>query len=367
MKKIICLISLSIIVFACSSNDDGNTSNDSFNRTALLTNLADNIIIPSYVNYQTKVNAFQAANTSFTTTPNIANLATLKTAWYEAFKAYQTIALYEIGKAEELSIKSYSNIYPTDAVGIQANIAAGNFNLNLLSQNARQGYAAMDYLLYGIGNSENEVVAYYSSNENAKQYLNAVILRLKTDIDTIVSDWQNNYRNQFVANNNTTATGSLSKIANSFVKSFEKDTRAAKVGIPAGKFSNGVLFANKTEAFYKNDCAKELLTIATQTSKDFFNGKHFGSSTNGESLKSYLDFLNTERNGQPLSLIINNQFNTALTSIGQLNASLSQQVASDNNKMLTVFDDLQQNVVYLKLDMFQAINITVDYIDADGD
>ena len=35
--------------------------------------------------------------------------------------------------------------------------------------------------------------------------------------------------------------------------------------------------------------------------------------------------------------------------------------------MLAAYDAIQQNVVYLKLDMMQALNITVDYVDSDGD
>jgi len=35
--------------------------------------------------------------------------------------------------------------------------------------------------------------------------------------------------------------------------------------------------------------------------------------------------------------------------------------------MLAAYDALQQNVVYVKLDMMQALNITIDYVDGDGD
>jgi hypothetical protein len=35
--------------------------------------------------------------------------------------------------------------------------------------------------------------------------------------------------------------------------------------------------------------------------------------------------------------------------------------------MITAFDQLQWNVVYFKTDMMPALNITVDYVDADGD
>jgi hypothetical protein len=34
--------------------------------------------------------------------------------------------------------------------------------------------------------------------------------------------------------------------------------------------------------------------------------------------------------------------------------------------MILAYDALQQNVIYTKLDMMQALNIT-DYIDSDGD
>ena len=85
------------------------------------------------------------------------------------------------------------------------------------------------------------------------------------------------------------------------------------------------------------------------------------------SLKSYLDFLNTVRDGQNLSTIINNQFNTINAANSNLSASFSSQVNSNNTLMISSFDQMQQNVVYFKLDMMQAFNITVDYVDADGD
>ena len=35
--------------------------------------------------------------------------------------------------------------------------------------------------------------------------------------------------------------------------------------------------------------------------------------------------------------------------------------------MLQTYDELQKNVVNMKVDMLQALNIRVDYVDADGD
>jgi hypothetical protein len=35
--------------------------------------------------------------------------------------------------------------------------------------------------------------------------------------------------------------------------------------------------------------------------------------------------------------------------------------------MLGAYDELQRNVILMKVDMLQALSIDVDYIDADGD
>jgi hypothetical protein len=53
-------------IVACSSNDASETSIDgnNYNKTALFDKLGDNIIIPSYVNYQAKL-AILATGSNF--------------------------------------------------------------------------------------------------------------------------------------------------------------------------------------------------------------------------------------------------------------------------------------------------------------
>ncbi len=371
MRKLFLVISFIAVAIACSSSDGGGgNSGDNYNRTVMLTNWADNIIIPSYTNYQTKIQTLLTDATAFTTTPTQSSLQNVRTSWLEAYKAYQTVTIFNIGKAMEINFKERTNTYPTNAAGIEANISAGSYNFSLLSQFDRQGFPALDYVLNGLAATDAETLGFYTTNGNAvkyKQYVTDLTAKLKADADLIVTDWNSGYRDTFVASNGNAVSSSVNKTTNLFVKNFEKDIRSGKIGIPAGIFSGGTLFPEKTEAFYKNDVAKILLIEALKAQKDFFNGKHFNSPTTGESLKSYLDFLNTVRDGQNLSDIINNQFTTINTQVNLLNGSFSQQISTDNSKMLTAYDALQQNVVYTKLDMMQALNITIDYVDNDGD
>ncbi|GAL69936.1 hypothetical protein [Jejuia pallidilutea] len=99
----------------------------------------------------------------------------------------------------------------------------------------------------------------------------------------------------------------------------------------------------------------------------FFKGENFNNAGSGPSLESYLDFLNTVKNGEDLSTLINNQFDASRTAINALNNSFSEQITTNNNAMLSAFEELQANVVLLKSDMFSALSIAVEFNSGDGD
>ncbi|VXB98070.1 Iron-regulated protein A [Flavobacterium sp. 9AF] len=372
MKKILLLLGIIIFIIACSSdNTSEETSNDSFNRTELLTNWADNIIIPRYENYQAKVDVLYTKTTSFTTSPNQSNLDELRAAWLETYKAFQYVGMFSIGKAESINFNSATNIYPTNQTGIQANIASGTYNFALLSQYDKQGLPALDYMLNGLATTDSEIIDFYVNHVDAskyKQYLTDLVNQLKSNIDAVVTDWNGTYKNAFISSNGNSVSSSTNKMVNSFIKYYEKDLRLGKVGYPSGAFVNdGNKYPEIVEAYFKNDVSKLLLEESIKASQDFFNGKHFNTNIEGASLKSYLNFLGTVRDNQNLSTVINNQFVSILNMNSTLDNSYSNQINTDNVKMFELYDALRQNIVYLKLDMMQALHITVDYVDNDGD
>ncbi len=371
MKKLIVLVGFVAFMSACSSSDkNGPSGGDSFNRTALLTHWADNIIIPAYDNYSTKLFLFSSDVNEFKNNPTEVKLVAMRNSWMEAYEAYQKVGLFTVGKAAEINFKEATNTYPTDVAGIEQNIATGAYDFELFSQFSKQGFPALDYLINGLGNNDTAILSFYTTNANAnayKQYLVNLTVVLNAKSNAIKLDWNGGYRNTFIASNGTAVSSSTNKMTNVFVKNFEKDVRSGKIGIPAGIFSNGTKFPEKVEGYYKKDISKTLLNAAIQSQQDFFNGKAFNGTTTGPSLKSYLDEVKAVRNGQNLSDIINNQFTAIYNTNATLNDDFSQQVSTNNAKMLEAYDALQQNVVYFKLDMMQALNITIDYVDGDGD
>jgi hypothetical protein len=86
----------------------------------------------------------------------------------------------------------------------------------------------------------------------------------------------------------------------------------------------------------------------------------------GLSINEYLNFIEADQD-EKLANRINEQLEKIKAKLGELNNDFSVQVNQDNLTMLTTYDVIQKNVVLLKVDMLQKLNISIDYADADGD
>lgn len=360
------LFLVSIITFlACNSTEETDpVAVNSFDRSALLTNIADNIIIPSYAAFSTKMTSLKQAGETFTNAPSQNNLDALRISWLAAYKTWQQVEMFDIGKAEELQYKFYMNIYPLTVADVEANIAKGTYNLNSVNNHDAQGFAALDYLLHGVAVADSAILAKYTigaNKENYKKYLTDVLQQMDTLTSQVVSSFSAQ-KNTFIGNTSNTLSGSVNQLVNDYIFYYEKGLRANKIGIPAGVFSSTPL-PEKVEGFYKNTISKELALEALLAVQNLFEGKAYGSTAVGVGFKTYLVSLNRE----DIANSISNQFVKAKAEINKLDASFSTQIEADNTAMTKAYDELQKVVVLLKVDMLQAFNISVDYVDADGD
>ncbi len=365
-NRVIGIVLVALVVLACSKSDDSNSgngggTNDTFNRAAMLTNIADNIIIPAYEDFSTDLNGLVTAKDNFVATPNQSNLDALRSSWYNAYKTWQYLEMFNIGKAEEIQYSFKMNVYPTNTSDIESNIASGTYDLLNVNNNDAVGFPAVDYMLYGVASDDAAILTTYAS-ANYKNYLSDVVDQMQSLTNTVYTDWTSSYRNTFVASTQNTATSAVNKLVNDFIFYYEKGLRANKIGIPAGVFSSTAL-PSKVEALYREDISKTLALEALQAVQDVFNGVAYNGSASGESYKTYLETLNKSE----LANLINSRFNTAKQKLQGLNANLKTQVTTDNTKMTEAYDALQLAVVSLKVDMLQAFNVSVDYVDADGD
>ncbi len=367
-QKISIIILLIVTTLSCNDTDPISAIDrvDSFDRSEMLSFWADEIIIPAYMAYANDLSEMDETAKTFFADPSASNLEKLRESWLEAYISWQSVSLFEIGKAEEIGLHNYTNIYPTNIELIHSNISNNNYNLILPSNFAAQGFPALDYLLYGIEDTEEGIVSTLSK-EDVRTYAISLIERLYSITTEVLDHWTESYRSEFVANDGSSGTASVDKVVNDFLFFYEKYLRAAKIGIPAGKFS-GSKSSRHVEGFYSEKYSKLLFQRAFTSVKDFFNGISYDGQRRGTSIKQYLDQIQNISNSDiDYSGNIISQWNVAQSAADALDSNFKTQVEEDNTKMLAVYDELQKAIVLLKVDMMQALNIQVDFVDADGD
>lgn len=368
VKKILLVAIITLFVYSCSNSSDTpepTPPSQKFNRGTVLKNYADNNIIPAFQNFKNKLATLKDNADAFKASTSQSTLNSLRTSWYDAYKAWQTVAMFNIGKAEEIQFVNHFNIYPLNVVDVENNITNGNYDLNHPNNHDAQGFPALDYLLYGLADNDTNIIAKFSTDAKAdkyKKYLTDVVAKMNTVTAQIVADWTGGYKSTFIASTDNTATSSLNKLVNDFIFYYEKQLRANKIGIPAGNFSSTAL-PNKVEALYRKNISKELALEALNSFQNFFEGKSFDGKSTGESFKSYLIALKR----QDLVTEITNQLGKAKSAVNDLDANFYNQITTDNTKMTKAYDELQKVIRFLKVDMLQAFNVSVDYVDADGD
>lgn len=368
IKKYSTLILLSLFFIACDSNEtpNGGTINtDTFDRGSLLKNIAENQVIPAFTSLETQLTTLQTKKEAFKTTQDQSSLTDLRTAWLNAYKAWQQVELYNIGEAEKTFYLFQMNVYPTNPTEIETNVMNGAANLSNPSNNDAVGFPALDYLLFGLADSDAAILAKYTTDANAmkyQNYLSSLVDQMVLLTQNVLNDWKQNYSTTFISSTDNTASSSLNKFVNDFVFHFEKVFRANKFGIPAGVFSATPL-ADKVEGFYSKVYSKELALESLQSIKNTYFGTSYDGTKDGIGLDDYLKELNkTELRNK-----ISTQLDAIETKISSLNNDLGQQVKNNNTAMLETYDTIQKAVVLFKVDMLQALGVRVDYADSDGD
>ena len=371
MKKFL-LFFIAATLLACSSDNGGDDRTDNFDRTAMMTNLADNLIIPSFENLDGLLDELVLSKDNFVAQPDVASLNELRINYVNAYIAWQRVEMYNIGKAEELGYNFQMNVYPTNVQDITTNISNGNYDLGAVNNNDAVGFPALDYMLYGLASTDAGVLVSYTTqldSSNHLNYLGDLIDRMKELTSTVLTDWKTSYRNEFIGSTENNATSAINMMINDYIFYCEKGLRANKIGIPAGVFSSAPL-PDLVEGFYSNIYSKQFASESLRAVKDFFNGVSIvNPSGTTASLAGYTDSLesNDPSNEPSLSSAINAQFIVASNQLSAMEDNLSNQVRTDNQAMTLTYDAMQRVVVLLKVDMLQVLNVSVDYVDADGD
>ena len=110
-------IFLTFFLISCGGDDsqvDPTPDLDDFDRTAMLSNIYNNVIIPSFEGFDNKLIMLESDLENFTAEPTNQTLNELRSSWEEAYIEWQNVELFShFGLGEEISYGFKMNTYPT--------------------------------------------------------------------------------------------------------------------------------------------------------------------------------------------------------------------------------------------------------------
>jgi uncharacterized protein len=351
-----------IIVLVCCKPKKKNEEPEpaeSFDKQALLVNMADNVILPAYNDFKSAFDSLITAYSTFSVSGTQADFQIAKQKLHSSYLKYQRMSLYEFGPAEQLIIRMNCNVFPTDSVQIASNISGGGYDLASAANFDAKGFPALDFLFYGNGMSESGVIQLFTNTPNRRKYVTDLLNDVSSKVNSVISTGNASYKNTFVNSLSTDVGSSIGFLVNQV--NFELDyLKNSKIGIPLGKKSLGIVLPEKCEAYY----GKQSVQYALETLKAIENTYNGGS---GKGFDDYLEHLGAQYNGGSLNAAIQNQFSIAKSKMAAIPDPLSTQITTNSAVVDAAYTELMKLLVLLKTDMPSSLGVIITYQDGDGD
>ncbi|MFK7949919.1 MAG: imelysin family protein [Saprospiraceae bacterium] len=358
------LLAFVLFIAACTTDPNPTGCDTEFDQEAMFDNIAENLIIPAYTDLKAKVDDLQTKVSDFRLNPTQSNLDILRNSWFDAYQSWQVASQYEFGPAAVEFLFNSLNNFPLDTAIVNEKIQNADYDFS--SPDAfDKGFPAMDYLLYGIAETDTEIINLYATTTTPTlhgYYLNNIINDIKSRVDNTYDAWTSGtYKSEFIANTGTAAGSSLSLIVNGFNQNYEYIKRE-KFGIPSGVLTLQFTNPTKVEAYYSGR-STELALTALEASQELYLGK------DGLGLDDYLQAIGTMKNDKTLDAVIQEQFTSAISAIQDLGTStpLSEIVENEPNEVVNVYNEVTKQLVNIKTDMPSVLCVSITYIDNPSD
>lgn len=361
------LLTASLTVLVCCKKKDTKTeetpTDETFDKQALLTNLADNLILPAYKEFKVALDSVAGTFETFKTSGTKTDFLIVRQKFEVAYLKYQRISIFGFGPGEDAAVRTNFNIFPCDTTKIKANISSGTYNLSSATNFATKGLPALDYLFYDHTKTD-DLIAQSFQDAKRKAYVNDVINEMSTKLNAVLTTWNSTYRNTFVNSLSTDVGSSLGYLINQV--NFELDyLKNSKIATPLGLRSGGTPMPTNSEAYY----SEQSILYAIET-LNIMENVYLGRSlknVDGLGFDDYLDHLGIKRADASLNAVIKNQFGVARAKLNAIGNPLSEKVLTTPSVVNEAYTELVKLLVLLKTDMPSSLGVVITYQDGDGD
>lgn len=362
MLRIIVMI---VVVLLTSCTDDGGGPTDTFDRKAMLTDVADELIVPSYDELWVNATTLQQRVDAFTAQPSEATLDTCKRWWVAVATSWQDAVTFDFGPAEGLYGKLSENVatFPASAQKIETFVTNGDTLLNNFDRDSR-GIYGVEYLLFST--TPVDVVSAFTGAEGANRsaYLRSIVRRLLSEIADVRNQWKNGYRDEFISRNGTDAGSGTSLLFNHLNMSFEL-LKNYKLALPLGKRAGQVTTEpTRVEAYYSG-ISKDLMDRHYTAVMRLW----YGTALSGEKILGFSDYLATVSGGERLINDTKTQDQAIVRELQALGSTmiLSETITTSPSSLEPLYTEMFKLTRFIKSEMSSLLGISITYSSGDGD
>lgn len=347
-----------LLAWSCTEDDPTDQDVD-FDRKAMLTHWADNIILPAYQDFESKVDAFHKSVDQLAKSDAAADLKVSQELFEEVYLSFQSAKIYQVGPAANLALRSTINTFPADTQKVLSNIARSDFDFGSASKIDAQGLPALEFMLFG---KRQQVLA----DSLSQRFLQAAADHMHHQVRQVLEAWNSGYREEFINATGTDIGSSLGQMVNALNKDFEV-AKNAKIGFPAGKRSMGQPYPYTAEAPYSGLSLK-LVIRNIEAIKALYEGEGLKNQATGVSLKDYVYQMQRSNPGEtPLDEDISVTLQEAITALENIPQPFTEAVYSNKPAVNAAYDKLVDGVILLKSEMPSTLGVLITYQDNDGD
>jgi predicted lipoprotein len=351
----ILLLLLSLSLAGCGAGQPA-----SFDRRAMLTTLAETVIMPWHEQFTAESTALQTAVYQFRDQPSEETLAKLQDQWRATAITWAQIEPF--GFRFTMVVHNQIKKWPINPHFIEDFIAEGEpIDEPMIESigSTSKGLVAIEYFIFSPETSQAELVQRLSQEPRRMAYLVALVENLQRKAGELEALWSPAGDNQLQAFieadfSGNEVQGSISMLANEMIEMVEVIANN-KLNYPL-KGAYATPQPQAVESPYAQ-ASLPLIEANLRSLRQTFEAGFAG----------YLDFLQADYNGQPLSEVTDAQFERALTALEAIDSPLAVAVVENPEPVAEAHEEVKNLVVLLKADLANHLGITITFSDNDGD
>jgi len=368
------VVMLGLCLVACGGADrvaQTPTAAATFERRAMLENLATQLVQPGHEALRVRLNELVAVTLAFTADPTPATLDAVQASWLQANLARMAVLPYNFDWVADSLIHNRLDTRPARVDFVNSELLAGDAPLTAeyldSLGSSSVGLGVMEYLLFDPAGGDAAILAAFTTGEGAarrRELLYALAAALPPRADEIIAIWSpegENYHQIFVDADAASGDiwGSINLLTNHMLAVTE-EIIGDRLGQPLGKRSNGQVRPDLVEAPYSGASRERIIATVEALRQTYRGGEGLG-------FDDYLDFLGATYGDGPLSAEVNARFERALTALQAIEGPLETAVVENPAQVEAAYQAVRELMTIIKVDMINQMGLTMTFSDSDGD